>query len=104
MLPPSAPLAFGIETWGTNGGTSHLDEVDRRVYEALFRAAPEFPDEVGQIALEMCHRRSLSLTFPRRLKPCSFKAASFPALQQDYLPGLDHLILPLVAGDSKPKT
>jgi hypothetical protein len=34
-----------------------LDEVDRPVYEALFRAAPEYPDSVGQIALELCHRR-----------------------------------------------
>jgi len=41
-------------------GVYFLDEVDRPVYEALLRAAPEYPDEVGQIALELCHRRSPS--------------------------------------------
>jgi hypothetical protein len=41
-------------------GVYFLDEVDRPVYEALLRAASEYPDEVGQIALELCHRRSPS--------------------------------------------
>jgi hypothetical protein len=35
----------------------HFNDKDKGVYEALLSAAPEFPDEVAQIALELCGRR-----------------------------------------------
>lgn len=38
-------------------GVYLLDNVERPVYEALFYAAFDFPDEVAEIALELCHRR-----------------------------------------------
>ena len=36
---------------------THFNDKDKGVYEALLSAAPEFPDEVAQIALELCGRR-----------------------------------------------
>ena len=36
------------------------DNSDQKVYEALCHAAPDFPDEVSQILLEVCHRRPQS--------------------------------------------
>jgi len=38
-------------------GVIFIEEADRPVYEALLHAAQELPDEVSQIALELCNRR-----------------------------------------------
>src|SRR5207249_2316052 len=38
-------------------GVHFLEGVERPVYEALLYAAFELPDEVAQIALELCKRR-----------------------------------------------
>ncbi|MBZ5617746.1 MAG: hypothetical protein LAQ69_03270 [Acidobacteriia bacterium] len=41
-------------------GVFFMDGIDQKVHEALFQAAPDFPDEVSQIALELCRRRDES--------------------------------------------
>jgi hypothetical protein len=36
----------------------HFGSKDKEIYEALLLAAPEFPDDVSQLALELCGRRN----------------------------------------------
>jgi hypothetical protein len=44
------------------------DDTDKKVYEAALRAAPDLPEEVTQLALELCCRREASDEFKSRLK------------------------------------
>ena len=41
----------------TGGARSYSRNAYKEVYEALLYAAQEYPDEAGQIALQLCHRR-----------------------------------------------
>ena len=49
-------------------GVCFTDNVDQKVYEALCHAAPDFPNEVSQILLELCHRRSESPEITERAR------------------------------------
>jgi hypothetical protein len=50
-------LDLAKETQGRIAEGMHFGDKDKVVYEALLWAAMEFPDEVSQIALELCARR-----------------------------------------------
>ena len=50
-------IELAKETQGLIAEDVHFGDKDKIVYEALLSAAPEFPDEVTQIALELCARR-----------------------------------------------
>jgi len=50
-------IELAKETQGLIAEDMHFGDKDKTVYEALLSAAPEFPDEVTQIALELCARR-----------------------------------------------
>ncbi len=50
-------LELAKETQDLTAEDMHFGDKDKIVYEALLSAAPEFPDEVTQIALELCARR-----------------------------------------------
>ena len=50
-------LELAKETQGLIAEDMHFGEKDQVVYEALLSAGKEFPDEVTQIALELCARR-----------------------------------------------
>ena len=50
-------LELARETQGLIAEGMHFGDKDKVVYEALLWAATEFPDEVAQIALELCGRR-----------------------------------------------
>jgi hypothetical protein len=50
-------LELAKEAQGLVAEGMHFGEKDKVIYEALLSAAPEFPDEVAQIALELCGRR-----------------------------------------------
>jgi len=50
-------LELAKETQGQIAEHMHFGDKDKVIYEALLRAATEFPDEVAQIALELCGRR-----------------------------------------------
>ncbi len=47
-------------------GVIFVENVDRIIYEALLQACPEYPDEVSQIALELCGRRNEGEEIVRR--------------------------------------
>jgi len=44
------------------------DDTDCKVYEAALRGAPDLPDEVAQLALELCRRREESDEFKSAMK------------------------------------
>jgi hypothetical protein len=50
-------LELAKEAQGLVAQGMHFGDKDKVIYEALLSAAPEFPDEVAQIALELCGRR-----------------------------------------------
>ena len=50
-------LELAKETQGRIAEGMHFGDKDQVVYEALLSAGKEFPDEVTQIALELCARR-----------------------------------------------
>lgn len=50
-------LEFATETQGLIAEGMHFGDKNKVVYEAVLWAATEFPDEVAQIALELCGRR-----------------------------------------------
>ena len=50
-------IELAKETQGLIAEDVHFGDKDKVVYEALLSAAPEFPEEVTQIALELCARR-----------------------------------------------
>ena len=50
-------LELAKETQDLTAEDVHFGDKDKVVYEALLSAAPEFPDEVTQISLELCARR-----------------------------------------------
>src|SRR3984957_7896840 len=50
-------LEVAKEAQGRTAEGLHFSGKDKVIYEALLSAAPEFPDEVAQIALELCGRR-----------------------------------------------
>jgi hypothetical protein len=50
-------LELAKEAQGLVAEGMHFGGKDKVIYEALLSAAPEFPDEVAQIALELCGRR-----------------------------------------------
>jgi len=50
-------LELAKEAQGLVAEGMHFGDKDKVIYEALLSAAPEFPDEVAQIALELCGRR-----------------------------------------------
>jgi hypothetical protein len=50
-------LELAKEAQGLVAEGMHFGDKDKVIYEALLSAAPEFPDEVGQVALELCGRR-----------------------------------------------
>jgi hypothetical protein len=50
-------LELAKETQGLIAEEVHFGEKDQVVFEAVLSAAKEFPDEVTQIALELCARR-----------------------------------------------
>jgi hypothetical protein len=50
-------LELAKEAQGLVAEGMHFGGTDKVIYEALLSAAPEFPDEVAQIALELCGRR-----------------------------------------------
>jgi hypothetical protein len=50
-------IELAKETQGLIAENMHFRDKDKTVYEALLSAAPEFPDEVTQIALELSARR-----------------------------------------------
>jgi len=51
------------------GGSYHFrDDTDKKLYEAALRAAPDLPDEVTQLALELCRRREESDEFKTCVK------------------------------------
>ena len=52
-------IELAKETQGLIAEGRHFRDKDKTVYEALLSAAPEFPDEVTQIALELCARRDV---------------------------------------------
>jgi len=53
-------LELAKEAQGLVAEGMHFGGKDKVIYEALLSAAPEFPDEVAQIALELCGRRDES--------------------------------------------
>lgn len=50
-------LELAKEAQGRIAEGLHFGDKDKVIYEALLSAAPEFPDEVSQIALELCGRK-----------------------------------------------
>jgi hypothetical protein len=50
-------IALATEAQDLVAEGMHFNDRGKGVYEALLSAAPEFPDEVAQIALELCGRR-----------------------------------------------
>jgi hypothetical protein len=50
-------LELAKEAQGRTAEGLHFSGKDKVIYEALLSAAPEFPDEVSQIALELCGRK-----------------------------------------------
>ena len=50
-------LELAKEAQGLVAEGMHFGDKDKVIYEALLSAAPEFPDDVAQIALELCGRR-----------------------------------------------
>jgi hypothetical protein len=51
-------LELAKEAQGLIAEGMHFGSKDKVIYEALLSAAPELPDEVAQIALELCGRRN----------------------------------------------
>ncbi len=65
-MPPGMPgrreaaalaIALAHEAQGRLAEDTHFTEKSQAIFEALLNAAPEFPDEVAQIALELAERR-----------------------------------------------
>ena len=50
-------LELAKEAQGLAAEGMHFGDKDKVIYEALLSATPEFPDEVAQIALELCGRQ-----------------------------------------------
>jgi schlafen family protein len=50
-------LELAKEAQGLVAEGMHFGDKDKVIYEAVLSAAPEFPDEIAQIALELCGRR-----------------------------------------------
>src|SRR5262249_4475705 len=53
----SIAIELAKETQGLIAEDLHFGDKDKVIYEALLLAAPEFPDDVTKIALELCGRR-----------------------------------------------
>jgi hypothetical protein len=53
----SVAIELAKEAQGLAAEDLHFGDRDKIIYEALLLAAPEFPDEVTKIALELCGRR-----------------------------------------------
>ncbi|MGO8909787.1 MAG: NACHT domain-containing protein, partial [Bradyrhizobium sp.] len=53
----SLAIELAKEAQGRAAEGLHLGDKDKVVYEAMLSGAPEFPDEVAQIALELCGRK-----------------------------------------------
>jgi len=62
-------LAIGREVQALNAeGNYYSNGHDRTVYEAVLSAAPEMPDEVAQLCLELAERRDLDPAIRARVK------------------------------------
>ena len=62
-------LAIGREVQALNAeGNYYSDGHDKTVYEAVLAAAPELPDEVTQICLELATRRDLDAAISARVE------------------------------------
>lgn len=62
-------LAIGREVQALNAeGNYYSDGHDKTVYEAVLSAAPEFPDEVAQLCLELAQRRDLDPAIVARVE------------------------------------
>jgi hypothetical protein len=62
-------LAIGREVQALNAeGNYYSDGHDKTVYEAVLSAAPELPDEVAQLCLELAQRRDLDPTIVSRVE------------------------------------
>jgi hypothetical protein len=62
-------LAIGREVQALNAeGNYYSDGHDKTVYEAVLSAAPELPDEVAQLCLELAQRRDLDLAIVARVE------------------------------------
>jgi len=53
----SIAIELAKEAQGLTAEDLHFGDKDKVIYEALLLAAPEFPDDVTKIALELCGRR-----------------------------------------------
>ena len=61
-------LAIGREIQALNAeGHCYSDGHDKTVYEAVLSAAPEMPDEVAQLCLELAQRRDFSTDIGARV-------------------------------------
>ncbi|MEH2549987.1 hypothetical protein V1283_006632 [Bradyrhizobium sp. AZCC 2262] len=62
-------LAIGREVQALNAeGNYYSDGHDKLVYEAVLSAAPELPDEVAQLCLELAERRDLDSAITTRVQ------------------------------------
>ena len=62
-------LAIGREVQALNAeGNYYSDGHDKLVYEAVLSAAPELPDEVAQLCLELAERRDLAPAITTRVE------------------------------------
>ncbi|UWU76212.1 hypothetical protein N2603_41100 [Bradyrhizobium huanghuaihaiense] len=62
-------LAIGREVQALNAEDNyHSDRHDKVVYEAVLSAAPELPDEVAQLCLELAERRDLDPAISARVE------------------------------------
>ena len=62
-------LAIGREVQALNAeGNYYSDGHDKAVYEAVLSAAPELPDEVAQLCLELAQRRDLDPAIVARVE------------------------------------
>src|SRR5271156_4018905 len=62
-------VAIGREVQALNaGGNYYSNSHDKAAYEAVLAAAPELPDEVAQLCLELAERRDLDPAIVARVE------------------------------------